>query len=172
VEIIPLEVNRCHLLRGRLEARGVGMRVKTARDGQTGRRGRRRDQAQDHRVADQGLTAPVLGDEGEQAMLNLVPLARAGREVAHRDLQAGFVGQPLQLPLPEPQARSVAATAISRDQQAAGVGVARLPRVQPPAPDALPGEGRRVVVEPHVDPARVGGQVVDAVGCRPSQLRG
>jgi len=40
-------------------------------------------QLDDHLVTDQWATTPVHRDEREQAVLDLVPLARARREVAH-----------------------------------------------------------------------------------------
>jgi len=43
---------------------------------------RDRDQAHNERVAQQGLVSPFLADEGEQAVFDLVPLARARREMA------------------------------------------------------------------------------------------
>jgi len=45
------------------------------------RKRERPDQIDDHLIADQRLGAPVQGDEREQAMLDLVPLRGAGREV-------------------------------------------------------------------------------------------
>jgi hypothetical protein len=51
---------------------------------------RRGNQVDDHLDAHQWLPSPVLGDETEQAMLHLVPLTRARREVAHRQFQAGL----------------------------------------------------------------------------------
>ena len=43
---------------------------------------RRSDQLDDDLVADQRLAAPVLGDEGEQTVLDPVPFAGAGRQMA------------------------------------------------------------------------------------------
>src|SRR5882672_10093499 len=71
-----------------------------------------RDQLDDHAMADEGLGAPVLADEGEEAVLDLVPLAGAGRQVADRDVEAEFVGQLLQFAFPQPYPRAVAAAAI------------------------------------------------------------
>ena len=51
----------------------------------------------DHRPADQRSPSPVLGDVAEHLVLDLVPLARPGREVAHRDPQAELGGQVLHL---------------------------------------------------------------------------
>jgi len=44
-------------------------------------------------MADEGTSTPVPGDEAKQAMLDLVPLARARGKVADEELQSGFVGQ-------------------------------------------------------------------------------
>src|SRR5262249_10101335 len=52
-----------------------------------------------------------------------------------------------------------------------GPRVVRLPHRVPPAADARDGEGRRVVVRPHVDPARVAGYVVDPVGRVATEFR-
>src|SRR3972149_5284067 len=38
-------------------------------------------------MTDQGSTSPVLGDMGKHPMLNLVPLASAGREVTNREAE-------------------------------------------------------------------------------------
>src|SRR3712207_8625800 len=63
------------------------------------------------------LFRSVLRDEGEQPVLDLVPFAGAGREVADAERQARLVGQPLQLPRPQPQPRAVAPPAVGGDQQ-------------------------------------------------------
>jgi hypothetical protein len=50
----------------------------------------------------QRLAAPVDRDVAEEAMLDPVPFAGGGWEVADGDLKAGLVGELLQLDLPEP----------------------------------------------------------------------
>ncbi len=50
-------------------------------------------------------------------MLDLVPLAGAGRQVADRDGQPGLVGEAGQLDLPQPGAVAVGAAAVGGDQQ-------------------------------------------------------
>jgi hypothetical protein len=50
------------------------------------------DQVDDHFMAHQRSASPVLGDVGEHAVLNLVPLAGAWREMTDGDLQPRFVG--------------------------------------------------------------------------------
>src|SRR5207302_10629635 len=76
------------------------------------------NQIDDDAIADERLGAPVLTDEGEQAVLNLVPLAGARRQVVDDDVDAKLVGQLLQLALPQAQARSIAAATLGGDQEA------------------------------------------------------
>ena len=61
---------------------------------------RRGNQLDDRAIAAQGLAAPVDGDERKQAMLDLVPLAGAGRQMADRDGKLEFVGQLLKFDFP------------------------------------------------------------------------
>ena len=90
-------------------------------------------------------------------MLDLVPLARPRWEVADGDLQPRLVGQPLQFECPQAHARPIAPTAIRGDQQNPGLRIRGLPHRIPPAAQTLHGEHRRVVIRPHVDPARIPG---------------
>src|SRR5450830_913124 len=78
--------------------------------------------------------APGLRDVAEQAVLDLIPLRRARRIVMDVEHEAGFVGELLQLDLPQPDTRSIRAAAIGRDRQLAGFRVALAPhRVEPAA---------------------------------------
>ena len=61
----------------------------------------RGDQVDDDLMAHQGLTSPIQADVRKQAMFDRVPLARAWREVAHPEGQGKFIGESLQLPLPQ-----------------------------------------------------------------------
>ena len=70
-----------------------------------------------------GLAAPVLADEGKQSVLDPVPLAGARRKMAHRDVQAGFIGQLLQFQLPEPYPCAVATARSGGNQQALGLAI-------------------------------------------------
>src|SRR5206468_3152849 len=78
---------------------------------------RRADQLDDDFQSFQGNSLPIAGDVAEQAVLDLVPFARARWEMAHFDDHARFVRKPLEHQLPEPIARAVAATAVGRDDQ-------------------------------------------------------
>ena len=97
--------------------------------------------------------------------------ARARRQMRDCDGQPGLVGERLQLGFPEPHPRPVAAAAVGGDQQPARLAVTGLAEFLPPAPDALHGEGCRVAGDPEINPARVGGDVVDAIGCHLAKLR-
>lgn len=54
----------------------IGPLVESTATDQATRRGRRRNQVDDHVVRDERLATPVLGDERESAVFALVPLAR------------------------------------------------------------------------------------------------
>ena len=100
-----MEVGRCDVeagdLRvGHLGALLVGVFVQPALRRQAGLRRGAGDQLHDDLVREQRLAAPVLGDEGEQAVLDAVPLAGARRQVRDGDGQPGLVGERLQLGLP------------------------------------------------------------------------
>ena len=64
-------------------------------------------------MADERLAAPVLGDVGEQSVLDAVPLAGAGRQMDDRHGEARLVGEALQLAFPQMNAGAVAAAAIA-----------------------------------------------------------
>jgi len=117
------------------------------------------------------LAAPVLGDEAEQAVLDLVPLAGAVREVADGDRHPDFIGELLQFHLPEPHSGTVAATSIGNDEQSIGLGIDGLPHRLPPTPDACRGKSCGVVIHAHADPTCVVGQIVNAIGIGSTQFR-
>jgi len=138
-------------------------------DGQACLRGRVRDQADDRFVAHQGFASPVLGDEAEQAMFDLVPFAGARGKVTDDQLQFQFVRQLLQRHLPQATTVSIAASAIRRDQQFLGVRKTLFAHFAPPAADAVAGELGRVMVNPHADPTLVVEHIVHPVGNRLAQ---
>src|SRR5687768_830211 len=104
VELVAVEVDAGQLGVGHLPSRRVGAFVEFALHREAAARLGGRDQTHDRLVADQRLAPPVLGDVREQPMLDLVPLAGAGWQMADAQLEARRVGEPLQLPLPEAEA--------------------------------------------------------------------
>src|SRR5512135_3434057 len=101
MECVPPQSDLPHLFLRDLDPRGIDTLIEFACDFQT-RLGRRRcNEVDDRLVTDQRLASPVLADEREEPMRDLVPLARPWREVTHRDLQARLIRQTLELSLPE-----------------------------------------------------------------------
>ena len=116
MEGITLDPDTGQLLVGDLDSVPVAATVDFATDFQTSRGGRRCNQVDDGRMGQERLASPVLGDEREKPVLDLVPLARARRQVAHRDCQAGLVCKLLQFEFPEPHPRPVASASVSSHQ--------------------------------------------------------
>src|ERR1019366_4748659 len=85
VELMPFEFETLHLLRRDLDAPCVGVAIESRLDDESGAGFRCGNQTHYRAVVGEGPAAPVQGDEGEEPVLDLVPLARAGREVAHGD---------------------------------------------------------------------------------------
>ena len=114
-------------------------------------------------MVQQRTTPPVLRDVAEHPVFDLVPLARPGREVTHRDLQSRLIRQILEADLPQSVAPPVAPARVGRDQQLLRLRVDRPSHPVPPPPDRLHRELRRVMTDPHVDPPFVGRLIVDPV---------
>ena len=131
---------------------------------------RRSDQLNDRAIAAQWFTSPVDRDEGKKAVLDLVPLARAGWQVANRDGELELIGQLLKLDFPETHTIPIAAATVSRDHQAFGFGMTLLSHRSPPSADRVDSEGGGVVIRADADPPDVIGDVVDAVRDGAAQL--
>jgi hypothetical protein len=115
-----LKIEGGHLGIGHLDAFRVGAAVEAALDGEAGAGGGAGDQLDDHLVGQQRLAAPVLGDEGEQPMLDPVPPDAVVRAQALSPLTRLFLAwgvtlnvasspQPRASPLPLANAVSVIA---------------------------------------------------------------
>src|ERR1019366_4708781 len=120
---------------------------------------------------DQGFGGPILSDEREQAMLDLVPFARSRREVMNLDRYVEFIGEFLQLAFPQTHARTIAAAAISGNEQTPCQRITNAAHVLPPTAYGLHGEGRRIIVDPDVHPARVGGKIINSIGHGAAKFR-
>ena len=90
---VRCEVDGGELGVGNLDAFGVFFLIQFSADFEAGLGCRRRDQLNDGAIAPQRLPPPVDGDERKEPMLDLVPFAGAGRQVADRDGSVEFVGQ-------------------------------------------------------------------------------
>jgi hypothetical protein len=89
VEGVSGEGDRGELGGGDFDADRVVAVVAFGVDLEPGARGRAGDEVHDDLVTLEWLATPVTRDRNEEAMFNLVPLRRAGREVTHRDAQPG-----------------------------------------------------------------------------------
>src|SRR5208283_2690382 len=93
----------------------------------------------------------------------VVPFAGSWRQMMDLDGYSEFIGEALQFKFPQSHARAVRSAAIGSDDQAARERIATTADVLPPSADRLNREGRRVVVDPDVDPARVSGQIINSI---------
>src|SRR4051812_21031056 len=121
-------------------------------DAQAGGRTRVADQFDQRLEAVERTPAPVLRDVAEEAVVDLVPLARAGWEVRDMDTEAQVVGQALQRGLPAARPIAVAAAGVGGDVERVGHWVGLSSHHGPPLTDRRDGEGGRVVVAPDTDP--------------------
>src|SRR5271165_1063762 len=83
-------------------------------------------------VADEWSSPPVLGDEGEHSVFDLVPLAGSRGKVRHMNLQPGEIGQSLYADLPQLRTVAIAAAGIGHNQQLRGSRIGLAPHVPPP----------------------------------------
>ena len=90
-----LDVDCSQLGFGDFDAAWVARAIDVASNGEPllGRSGG--DELDDNLMADERLAAPVLGDVGEQSMLDPVPFAGAGRKVDDGHGKAGLVDEAL-----------------------------------------------------------------------------
>ena len=104
MEFVARDVDGRHFGVGDFDALWIEVFVDLAAHGEAGLGGGGRDQVDDYAITDERFGAPVLADEREQAVLDLVPLAGAWRQMMDGDGDADFVGQRLQLALPQAHA--------------------------------------------------------------------
>src|SRR4051794_17582020 len=91
------EVEAGHLLVADFDLRRILPHVEVRLDSQAGLGGGGADQVDDDLMTDEGATPPVHADMGKESVLDRVPLAGAGRQVADRHRQATPIGEALQL---------------------------------------------------------------------------
>ena len=120
MEIAAGDVDGGELIIGDGDAFLVARLIQTTAYGEAGIGARGGDELDDDLVGEQGLPSPVAGYEGEEPVLDPVPLGSTGRQMADDQHEAGFVGEPLELGLPQPAAGAVAAAAVGGDDQVVG----------------------------------------------------
>jgi len=69
-------------------------------------------------IAIQWLGSPVLGDLGEEAVLDGIPFGSAGRVMSDRNDESECIAQPsLEFGFPDPGSATVAATRVGQNQK-------------------------------------------------------
>ena len=91
VEHIRLQTDPSEFLVGHLGSGRIAVGIEFGMDLQPFGSGGGGDEIDDDLEADQRLATPVLADETEQPMLDLVPLARARWKVTDGDPQPRFI---------------------------------------------------------------------------------
>jgi hypothetical protein len=112
MECIPLECEQAHVCLRDSFANWIRASVQSGTDDEPRAGGGIADQIHDRLVGPERTLAPVDGDEREEAMLDLVPLAGARREVADVDFQPVLVGEVLESGFPHAKAISVATPGV------------------------------------------------------------
>src|SRR5215208_4993587 len=163
MEVVPLDLQLSKFLLRDLLADRVTATIEAGTHDETTVVGRVADEVDHCLVCPQGSAAPVDRDEGEQTVLDLVPLARTRREVADVDRHIELVGDPLELVLPHMRPIAVAAARVGGDEDLARLWVALRADSIPPRLDRGDRKHRRVVVNADADEPVVGGEVVYAV---------
>jgi len=101
MEFVLSERDLIQFIRRNFDAALIPFLVETDFDGEAGLRPRGCNQVHDALIVRQGTAAPIYADVREKPMLNLVPLARSRRKVAHRYPQLFLIGQLLQFSFPQ-----------------------------------------------------------------------
>lgn len=83
MEIVLADSHGCELGVRYSHPLGVGVGIELATNLEPSAAGCARDQIDNDLMAYEGFSSPVLRDESEEAMLDFVPFAGAGRQVAH-----------------------------------------------------------------------------------------
>src|SRR5882672_9124866 len=117
MEVVALNVQLAHLLLRHLLTGRVLSLIKSGVNNETRARRRISDETYDDLEGAQWFATPVDRDEREHAMLDLVPLARARREVADVDRKVKFVGKALKLCFPCVRPVAVASTGVGGDEE-------------------------------------------------------
>src|SRR5664279_1012483 len=138
--------------------------VEVSRDCEAGSGAGVADEVEDFGVTVERFGGPVLGDFGEQAVLDGIPFGSARGVVSNGYCEPKAVAElTLQFGFPGPGTATVTAAGIGQDEQLPAAAVAVRAVALPPAGDGVGGKGCRVVRDTHEDRASVGEQVIDPI---------
>src|SRR3954469_15319412 len=123
-----------------------------------------RNQLKNHLQRREGFGSPVDGNERKESMFDLLPFAGGRRIMNHGDRKVLFIGEVLELFLPETISCLIGATPISREQQLLFAWIECFARLLPPSPDAFHCELSGIMIDPDVDKATLVDQIINAIG--------
>src|SRR5712691_1119213 len=109
------EIDLLHFCVGYLNTGLIESRVQLGLDPKAGRGARGTNQVDHSLIAHQRFALPVQTDEGEHAVLDLVPLAGTRWIVTHGDGQAGLIRELLQVILPCPIPATITSPAVGAE---------------------------------------------------------
>jgi len=163
MKIISDHIDGCKFYIGNLDSLGVLSFVQFSLDREPRFRFGVGNQVEHHFMANQGFATPVHGDKGKQAVFNLVPFAGSWRVMADSNRNADFIGQSLQLQLPQPDTSTITSTTVCRNKQFFGIGVRFVSNNLPPASNCLYRECRSVMICADTHPTFVGSDIVNSI---------
>lgn len=99
-------------------------------------------------------------------MFDRIPFRGTGWIVRHRNGQVEFIGELLQVPLPEPTMIAIRTAAIGEDEYFRLAAMVLPTYLQPPTTNGSHGEGRGFMGRARHDIAFVASQIINAVGNR------
>src|SRR5271170_962920 len=162
MELVRVKVNSCQLLIGDLYFGWIDIGVEICLNSQPCFGCSRRNEIDNHLVTDQRTPTPIHGNEREQAMFDLVPLAGPRWIMTYGHIQSRLIGPVLQFHLPESEAIPIATAAIRANQYLVSVGIKGMSHLAPPAANTFHGKTGRVMRTAHGHPAQVVFQIVHA----------
>ena len=104
MEVGAQNIDSGHVLIGNDDTLWIRVFIEFTTDFQTCIGGGCADQIDDDAVADEWFGTPIHADEREQTVLDLIPFAGARRQMVNIDLHTEFIGEFLQLVLPQSHA--------------------------------------------------------------------
>jgi hypothetical protein len=121
------------------------------------------NQTDDHFVADQGPSTPILGDMTEHPTFNFVPFTSAGRKVADMDGHFQPRCHVLQRDLPQSAAAVITPATVCCGEQMTGSTMSLRFHYLPPTTNGFRREPGGIVINADAHPALVAGNITDAI---------
>src|SRR5437588_7767935 len=120
---ITNQIESSKFLVSHLEANWIAVAILECRDSQPLLSAGMRNQFEDDLQGGEWFGPPVNGNEGKESMLNLVPLAGRRWIMRDRDRELFFIGQILELFLPQAVSRPVGAATICGDKHVVSASI-------------------------------------------------